>query len=418
MMQPRANQKGIEFSVEWKGETSRKIRTDPIRVRQILINLVSNAIKFTERGGVTLRVERHFDWIDLSIIDTGIGMSKQQIERVFEPFTQGDSTTTRRFGGSGLGLAISRHLSRLLGGELELRSELGRGSTFRLRLQTLDVPGSEVESESAPPIEKGQSGRFEVPIVLRGKRILVAEDSADIREYLRKVLDEAGMDVTAVGDGKQLLDAALHARSAGAGHDLYLIDMQMPLVDGYEATRRLRQAGVKTPIVAITAHTLESDRQECLGAGCDDYIKKPVRRDVLIQRVATHLGVVMTQPASLPVTESPPIAGDLLDDPIVADLLPVFLGELQRHVVSLRVATAAQDANGVRQVLHNVKGAAATFGFPQLGELAAAANAEMRIRPWGDGFQAAMAQFYDLSARVCDPPASGDAKSNDRAPLA
>ncbi len=394
MMQPRAQQKGIEFSVEWKGDTSRPIKSDPIRVRQILINLVSNAIKFTDRGGVTLRVERQYGFIDMKVIDTGIGMSPQQIARVFEPFTQGDSTTTRRFGGTGLGLAISRHLSRLLGGELDVRSELNRGSTFQLRIPAIDVPQSQFQPR--PVVE--HSAQYDLPLSVRGKRILLAEDSADVREFLKQILIQAQFDVTAVHNGEALLDAALNADNGHSAFDLYLIDMQMPVVDGYEAARRIRAAGIAAPIIAITAHTLESDRQICLDAGCSDYIRKPVRRGELLQRIATALGVKGGE-AELQALANP-IRSELENDPIIADLLPVFIQELEKYMKSLHDGIAAHDEAGVRQLLHNVKGAASTFGFPQLGELAASASAELRVRVWGDGFQVMMRQLFELAERV------------------
>lgn len=387
MMQPRAHQKGIAFSIEWKGEITRPIRSDPIRVRQILINLVANAIKFTDHGGVSLRVERQYDFIDLVVADTGIGMSARQIASVFEPFMQGDSTMTRRFGGTGLGLAISRHLSKLLGGDLDVRSEVNKGSTFRLRIPAIDVP----EAQSAiEPVKR----EYDVPASLRGRRILLAEDSNDVREFLRQLLVQAQLDVTAVNNGQELIDAALHAGS----FNVLLVDMQMPIVDGYEATRRIRAAGITAPIIAVTAHTLESDRQACLDAGCTDYLRKPVRRNELLRHIASALGVEAD--VSTLQALANPIHSELGDDPIIADLLPVFMNELERYVMSLQEASDAQDVQKVRHLLHNVKGAASTFRFPQLSELASAAGAEMRVRPWGDGFRATMLQLRELAARI------------------
>jgi signal transduction histidine kinase/CheY-like chemotaxis protein/HPt (histidine-containing phosphotransfer) domain-containing protein len=397
MMQPRAQKNGIGFSVEWKGDTSRAILTDPIRIRQILINLVSNAIKFTQRGGVTMRIERLFDSIHMTVTDTGIGMSQAQIERVFQPFVQGDSSTTRRFGGTGLGLAISRHLSRLLGGELDVESAPGKGSTFRVTLPAVDVP----EADNLPPPEPLNSTWVDLLPSVRGKRLLLAEDSTDVREFLRQVLTRAGIEVTAVANGEQLLDASRN----GKEYDLILVDMQMPSVDGYEATRRIRAAGFEKPIIAITAHSLESDRTASLAAGCSDYIRKPVRSNQLLQRVAMALGIDPAKAGN--VQPDVALRSELLDDPIIADLLPTFFGELEKYAQDLREAVAVKDANRVRQLLHNVTGAAGTFGFPRLVALAVEVSTEMRTEPWSDNFHLAIAEFYEMAAGIRRQPTLG-----------
>lgn len=395
MMHSRAQQKGIHLVVECVGEVGRPIQTDPVRVRQILINLVSNAIKFTERGSVTVHLERRAHFVEVSVCDTGIGMSSDQIEKIFEPFTQGDSSMTRRFGGTGLGLAISRQLSRLLGGDLTVQSELGKGSRFRLMLPAVDA---EVAAASSAPIPQPKVQH--ATIDLKGKRILLAEDSSDVREFLRQVLTLAGAEVECAQDGERLLQAALRSDS---DVDLILMDMQMPHVDGYEATRRIRAAGIRTPIIAITAHTLETDRTACLQAGCSDYLRKPIRRQMLLERIAFALGMGAAQPTEESGSSEGEQAPNQDDEALIAQLLPVFLQELDSHLQNLNGAIERRDVVGAKAVLHNIKGAAATFGFPQIGEAASRAHLALGDDPWGRSFELATKELIDLASTLKQP---------------
>ncbi len=278
--------KGLEFRVALAAECPESIETDPARLRQILSNLLRNAVKFTAQGSVQLRVARvpgSDSMLSFEVADTGIGISAQDCERIFAPFGQLDESHTRRFGGAGLGLAVSRRLATLLGGTLVVESEPGRGSCFRLELPApavaLPAPGPGVASAAA-------AAREPRGVPAGAPRVLVAEDGVDNQRLIRAFLRAAQADVTVVENGAQALASAQAALDAGAPYDLLLMDMQMPVMDGYEATRRLRELGYAAPIVALTAHAMRGDRERCLAAGCDDYLTKPIDRKVLVQALA------------------------------------------------------------------------------------------------------------------------------------
>jgi CheY-like chemotaxis protein len=274
---------------------------DPQRLRQVLVNLVGNAIKFTDAGEVCVRVwcEVHGGntssddacTLHIDVRDTGIGMSPRQIDRLFQPFTQADETTTRRFGGSGLGLAISQRLVMLLGGTLTVVSEEGIGSAFSVSLPVrIPQPAEQEGSQDAQPLLYGQTGE---PVDLRG-RILVAEDMVDTQRLLSIVLGSAGAEIDIVGDGQDAIDLAMEH-----SFDLILMDMQMPRLDGYAAASELRRRGCTVPIVALTGHALGGDREKCLAAGCSDYLSKPIDVPVLLATLARHLTPADTQHRAL-----------------------------------------------------------------------------------------------------------------------
>jgi PAS domain S-box-containing protein len=288
-MQARAESKGLTLQVEYVEPLPAKVTTDPTRLRQILLNLIDNAIKFTERGGVRLVVRLNPDGLDgpeleFTLTDTGSGISPEQAARLFRPFSQGDSSATRRFGGSGLGLSISKRLARMLGGDVVLvRSEADQGTTFRATVATGPLHGVTMTNFNGARAAAGD--------VRLGGRILLAEDSADNQRLLCFHLRRAGAEVTVVDNGQAAVDAALAARAAGRPFDVILMDILMPVLDGYEATRTLRQKGYDRPIIALSAHALYGVRQQCLEVGCDDYATKPIDRAKLIGLVAAHLCV-------------------------------------------------------------------------------------------------------------------------------
>ena len=292
LMRVRANEKGIDLVAEYHWPLPAQIESDPTRLRQVVLNLVSNAVKFTDWGSVRVRVGHspvEPARVTIDVVDTGIGIEREQIRNLFQPFTQADMSVTRRFGGTGLGLTISRSLAQMLGGDLVVESTPRRGSTFTLVLFSPRLcTGRMLTSleQSARPERMLRSGAPPENL-LAGVRILLAEDGVDNQRLISLFLRGAGAEVRIVDNGRDAVEAAL-AGAAGAGEgsvrpfDLVLMDMQMPVMDGYTATRTLRQRGYARPIVALTAHAMADDRGKCLRAGCDEYMTKPVDRATLV----------------------------------------------------------------------------------------------------------------------------------------
>ncbi len=295
LMKVRADAKGLAFNVEYLGAVPEQIHTDPTRLRQILINLIGNAIKFTEVGGVRLIarfVNETKPMMQFDVLDTGIGMTPGQMSAVFRPFTQADTSTTRQFGGTGLGLSISKRLAEMLGGDISiLNSEVGMGTCFRVSVETGPLDGVEMIDDPTDvtmlAAEKPKEANLSSDAL--DCRVLLAEDGPDNQRLIAHVLRKAGAEVTIVENGKLALDNALDAHEQGIAFDVILMDMQMPVMDGYEATALLRQKGYSGPIIALTAHAMTGDREKCIRAGCDDFATKPIDRKKLIATIRSIL---------------------------------------------------------------------------------------------------------------------------------
>ncbi|MGQ9573686.1 MAG: ATP-binding protein [Thermoguttaceae bacterium] len=295
LMRARAGSKNLSLSVGCAGRIPETIWTDSMRLRQILINLVGNAIKFTAEGSVRLNVrlaeESAQPYIQFEVIDTGVGMTPQQIARLFRPFSQADVSTARQFGGTGLGLAICKRLAEKLGGRIGVQSEPGRGSTFCVMIPTGPLAGvAMLGAEALEALAQESPGPPPVgpPPVRLACRVLLAEDAPDNQRLIRLLLQRAGADVATADDGQAACEAVLDQWKAGRPFDVVLMDMEMPRLDGYQATRRLRDAGYQGPIIALTAHAMAEQREKCLAAGCDDYAAKPIDRATLLEIVARH----------------------------------------------------------------------------------------------------------------------------------
>ena len=289
MMRVRANEHAVDLRVEYAGKLPKTIRGDVSRLRQILVNLVGNAVKFTEKGTVRIVTEFLPEWrgkpaVRVAVIDTGIGIPAEKIHQLGEAFTQADASTSRRFGGTGLGLAIVKKLAAMMDGELTIESTEGAGSTFAVTIPTgsldgvdmLDNPQEAVHSETT-------AASAPAPDALAGVRVLLAEDGTVNQRLISQLLRKAGAEVDIAADGEQALAAA-----PGGDYDVVLMDMQMPRVDGYQATRRLGARGYDRPIIALTANAMPEDRARCMEAGCSDYLPKPIDRRALIEAVARH----------------------------------------------------------------------------------------------------------------------------------
>ena len=307
LMEVRAKAKNLKLQAKWQGDIPEVFACDPVRLRQCLINLVGNAIKFTEHGSVSICASidssnAENPLVKFEVVDTGIGLADWQMDRLFQAFSQADTSTTRKFGGTGLGLTISKRLAELMGGDITVASKEGEGSTFtltvaagsldKLRLINLNKKesGTKASQERAAQAETSSPAEgSEKP--LDGVKVLFAEDGPDNQRLVAFVLKKAGAEVTVVENGRLAVeqltaDATLDGDILDpAPFDVMLLDMQMPEMDGYTAAGFLREKGSKLPIIALTAHAMSGERDKCIAAGCDDYGTKPIDRKKLIEQI-------------------------------------------------------------------------------------------------------------------------------------
>jgi signal transduction histidine kinase/ActR/RegA family two-component response regulator len=303
LMGARASEKKLDVKIEFDGDIPRTIQSDPTRLRQILMNLVGNAIKFTEQGKVRIvarLVGKPNDpdaLLQIDVVDTGIGITGDQAANLFKPFAQADTSMVRKFGGTGLGLIISKRLAEMLGGGIAVKSEPGKGSTFTVTVATGSLQGVEMTNEplmlreSDIPAEKAAVAQN---LRLDGMRVLLAEDGLDNQRLIGHILRGRGADVTIVENGKLAYDAAMLASAERRPFDVILMDMQMPEMDGYAATSKLRLMKYQGIVIALTAHAMDSDRHKCLSAGCNNYATKPIDKHHLIEMLSEYLTQIRT----------------------------------------------------------------------------------------------------------------------------
>ena len=290
MMHSLAKEKGLEFDIREKTHLPVNIHTDPDRLQQCLVNLTNNAVKFTKQGHVYLNIsledrsgEPH---IRFDVEDTGIGIPVDMQDKIFDSFTQADESLNRKYGGTGLGLAITSQLAELLGGKLTLTSAEGKGSVFSLVIPAgLDVTKQPPLNRSVVTQRLDTDSEETVQPHFSG-HVLVAEDVEGNQVLLKTLLNRMGLEVTIAADGNEVLQRALTRE-----FDLILMDIQMPYMNGYEATKALRKEGIKTPIVAQTAYAMKGDDKKCLEAGCDDYLAKPIVYRQLVAMLDKYLPV-------------------------------------------------------------------------------------------------------------------------------
>jgi CheY-like chemotaxis protein len=301
----------------------------------------------------------------MAVEDNGIGMSDRQMEQLFQPFQQADSSTTRRYGGSGLGLSISKRIVDALGGTISVESRSGAGSTFTVRLP-ISAESAAQSWEHGQPVGWDSLTRpagSDRPAASRiNGTVLVAEDSPDIQRIVVRLLKGAGLDVEVVEDGLQALEAV------GRRHfDVILMDMQMPRLDGYGATSSLRRSGYAGPIVALTAHALHEDRERCLRAGCTDYLAKPVDRQTLLDCVRRYVDVPSRSAGAAEVR--PDAAGEQAD-PVLAALKQGYVESLRRTLAAVEHAIATDDRQSMRTLAHQTRGVAGMHGYDDLTDTA------------------------------------------------
>jgi PAS domain S-box-containing protein len=382
LVRPRAVEKGLEFEAIFTCPIPRFIQTDPMRLQQILVNLLGNAIKFTATGKITMKLcvqgsEPNHE-LCFEIVDTGIGMNPEQLSRLFKPFSQADESITRKFGGTGLGLTISRQLAHLLGGEVQVKSELDVGTSF-----TACINGGSLENvemlthldEASLPSSAPTDDWQNIPL---NGRILLAEDGKDNQRLLSTHLRACGAEVIIADNGQIAVD--LVAKDPFA---LILMDMQMPIMDGYTAAKELRRAGCTTPIIALTAYAMAEDRKKCIDCGCSDYLSKPIDRQILLKTASKYMEKsAATLPARAPpnpasTTTAGPIKSTMMTQPGMLEIITQFVEGLPAEVKKMSDSLEKNDMNSLRKVVHQLRGAAGGYGFTPITAPAASAEASI-----------------------------------------
>ncbi len=380
MLRIKAHEKSITLNFNAEGRLPQKIETDPARLRQMIFNLAGNAIKFTEQGSVTVtcqfednsgRPQFHVD-----ITDTGIGMQQDRLDGIFDPFVQADTTVTRRFGGTGLGLSISKKFAEALGGDITVDSELGKGSTFRITIATGNVsdrPFIQPE-EAAMPIQDINSNdavNWQFP----DSRVLVVDDGAENRELVKLLLEEAGAIVDEAENGQVGVEKAV-----ASTYDVILMDVQMPVMDGFTATENLRERGIETSIIALTANAMKGFEQKCLDKGYSGYLTKPIDVDIFMNKMSELLGgrqvtaeskssgISDAEQAGLPeetrASDESPIVSRLSGvNEKFRKLISQFINRLDEQLETLEQALSKGDLHEVASLAHWLKGAGGTVGF-------------------------------------------------------
>ena len=373
----KAAEKGVQLTCSSVGDIPVTICADPGRLRQVLTNLTGNAVKFTEEGSVEIVAQVvSGDRVAIEVRDTGMGMTPDSLAKVFDPFVQADSSVTRRFGGTGLGLAISRKFARAMNGDLTATSEPGKGSVFRLEIPVGDLPGVECKPLHMGAIAEKRSTDSGQLIQLPGKHILVVDDSSANRKLIQLVLERARAKVSCATNGVEALE--LTQRES---FDLVLMDMQMPLMDGYAASRELRRRNYEAPVIALTANAMKGDEKKCMDAGCDGFLTKPIKIDFLLATLAERLGLSTKKaPVQLPSPRLAPksaskgrIVSELpADDPEFAEVIVEFVERLKERIPRMQQAIDSDREIALRENLHWLRGSGGTAGFPQLTDFAMA----------------------------------------------
>jgi CheY-like chemotaxis protein/HPt (histidine-containing phosphotransfer) domain-containing protein len=416
LMRVRAEAKHLKLEMERAGPLPETVLTDPLRLRQVLVNLVGNAIKFTSHGEIRIAARLTDDSgrprLRFDVTDTGIGIDKEQVGKLFQPFSQVDNSSTRKFGGTGLGLCISKRLAEALGGNIEVRSKPGEGSTFSVIIDPGPLDG--IRMVHAGPRSASHRTPVAAPAAadkgeLRG-RILLAEDEPDNQRLISFLLKKAGAEVTAVEDGQCAFEAALAARGAGDPFDVILMDMQMPVMDGYKATRQLREQEYTGSIIALTAYAMAEDRQKCLDAGCDDFATKPIDRLKFLATVAHWMARGRTNDDSSKPTTSASNANapmptalvysHLAADPDLRELVDLFVREMPDRINALEAQAKNRDWNELTRTARQIKGAAGSYGFGEITPYAARLEAAAQEALPEEQILAALNELLSLCRRV------------------
>lgn len=427
VLRVRTDEKNIDLSFESKKPIPELIESDPGRIRQIVTNLVGNAIKFTDTGGVSIVAdlidEDSNPRLQLHIVDSGIGMSEDALEKIFSPFAQADSSVTRKYGGTGLGLAISRRFATALGGNITVESEYGKGSTFTLTLETGpidDVERIDWNDEVDLQLTEQHTSTFSLPPC----RVLVVEDGDENRELITLVLQEAHVTVETAENGKIGVEKALSTE-----FDIILLDMQMPVMDGYEAAARMREHGLTVPIIALTAHAMKGDEEKCRAAGCSGFLTKPIDIDKLIETLARDLAAHPPREIDHSSSESDsPTTQDASEINEAHNLLPTTTADNSGKIVSslplqrerfrnivirfverlgdqldqMDISLESADLIELAALAHWLKGAGGTVGFDVFTSPAAALERAAKDEDI-DGAREQLAILREIAGRLQHP---------------
>jgi len=336
----------------------------------------------------------------IKVHDTGIGMNAEQMGRIFQPFAQGEESTTRKFGGTGLGLTISRTLARLLGGDIEVISEVGVGSGFSVCIDGGPLDDADMIADLTESMLTAITAENESEEISIQGRVLLVEDGRDNRRLLSSHLKFAGAEVVIAENGQIAVDLVGSSR-----FDLILMDMQMPVMDGYCATRELRSRGVKTPIIALTAYAMSEDRAKCIACGCTDYLAKPVESQLLLQTIKYHLGQGSAPAASPPKAEvkvepTDSIKSAMIDKPRMAKVIAEMVHDLPGDVQKIRTFLEKGETEALLRVIHQLKGAFGGYGFKSITELAAAAETAIKECEGNDAIKAKIGSLIQNIRRI------------------
>jgi signal transduction histidine kinase/CheY-like chemotaxis protein/HPt (histidine-containing phosphotransfer) domain-containing protein len=379
VLRVQAQERGISLEYRWEGPIPETIDSDSHRLRQLLINLVGNAIKFTHQGSVIIvaRIARDVagDQLTLEVQDTGIGIPADRLDDIFKSFVQADSSMTRCYGGTGLGLTISKNLAVALGGDLSVESQLGRGSVFTASVGIGDLEGVPMHL-TLPTSPVGDVVDLRTKAAnLTGVRVLLADDGETNRKLMNLFLTREGAEVSTAVDGDMACRMAL-----GEQFDVVLMDMQMPVMDGYAATRKLREHGFERPIIALTAHAMRGDREKCQDAGCSGFITKPVNVDELVLQVRAAAGAERIADEPTPSVGSAKSHGP--SDAVVHSSLPTsdaqireivqeFVDSVPARIEAIDRALRESNYDEISRLAHGLKGAGGTAGYDGLMSLGA-----------------------------------------------
>lgn len=369
VIEMQAREKGLAFMVDYRWPLPERITTDPTRLMQILLNLCSNAVKFTEQGRIELAIEcvPEREQLSISVTDTGIGLSEEQRAGLFRSFTQADPSTTRKYGGTGLGLYISRQLAEMLGGTITVQSSPGAGSRFTATIATGALEGVPMLHRVAhlKPVDAAE----EVARLQRDTTgtILLAEDDPDVQRLIALYLRETNIDIDMVDNGRAAVERAL-----AGDYDFLLTDLQMPELGGLEVVQWLRTAGYRRPIVVLTASAVQDEKNWCTAAGCNAFLTKPVDREAFFRVIEEHLGDAANQRLKQFQDEE-----RLRADPEYQAARNDFVAGLRHMLGSFSGRLGSVEWDALRATAHRLKGSAGGYGFAELG--AAAARIEAAI---------------------------------------